>query len=312
MIKARMIVLTILVCLLLGCISRSKGEGAATPLVAKDSISDTVSLAMNIWEEYRCFRPTNPTKQGSAPYLKGYLIIKDKRYFYFRDGELVEEDSLSLSPEYKFTVFVRKNSPDDIIQYLNENGDSIVLIRNNFDGEKEFFKKNSSDSLRHMFQNILSSKEKASKSLFEKELMYLSDNSDYDSIVIKCKSPGMYITEFHINKFVSFMIRYEGFGDCIDWGRRIDIQPIKCYLANQVAKFYISKENKVYNRRLPRNYEACEYPTWDITVYTKNGVLDDKIDPFPSGYTIEFSEEFLRFTDCMDEVISLTKHRFGG
>ncbi len=308
MIKVKTIVLAILVSLLLGCVSGSKGEGAATPSVAKDSICDTV----NIWEEYRCFRPTNPTKQGSAPYPNCFLIIKDKQYFYFRDGELVEQDSLSLSPKYKFTVFVGKNSPDDIIQYLNENGDSIALFRYNFDGEREYFKKNNSDSLRLMFQNIISSNEKASNSLFEKELMYLSDNYDYDSIVIKCKSPGLYFTEFHISKLVSFMIRYDGFGEYIDWGRRIDIQPIKCYLANNVAKFYISKENKVCNRILPRNYEACEYPTWDITVYTKNGILEDKIDPFPYGYTLEFSEEFQRFTDFMDDVISLTKHRFGG
>lgn len=91
-----------------------------------------------VWEEYKCFRPTS---LNNEPYDSCFLMICDSVFLYFKYGKLIEKDIVFKINRYNFTVFQRKEKSDDIIQFLNEEADSVLLIRYNFDGEQEFFKR---------------------------------------------------------------------------------------------------------------------------------------------------------------------------
>ena len=86
-------------------------------------------------------------RSDRLPYDDCFIVISNDKFYYFRDKQLLEEDSLTLDKSYSFIVYRRQNNPDDIIQFLTEEGDSIALFRDKFDGEKEFFKKHDLDSV---------------------------------------------------------------------------------------------------------------------------------------------------------------------
>lgn len=92
-----------------------------------------------IWKEYKCIRPTH---SSSKPYNNCYIIITNSHlFYYYRDGQLILQDSLLRDESYSFPVYRLSHKQDDIIQFLTNSGDSIILIRDNFDGEKEYLQK---------------------------------------------------------------------------------------------------------------------------------------------------------------------------
>ncbi len=114
------------------------------PKEKEDTIINPSIENLDIWKEYKCI---HIMRSDRLPYDDCYIIISNNKFYYFRDKQLLEEDSLTLDKSYSFTVYRRQNKPDDIIQFLTEDGDSIALFRYKFDGEREFFVRYGMDSI---------------------------------------------------------------------------------------------------------------------------------------------------------------------
>ena len=141
MAKLRLHIILAIACLglLLSCGGTAKGTS-----ISLNEDYDSVKECWQVWKEYKCI---HIMRIDRLPYDDCFIVISNDKFYYFRDKQLLEEDSLTLDKSYSFIVYRRQNKPDDIIQFLTEEGDSIALFRYKFDGEKEFFKKHDLDSV---------------------------------------------------------------------------------------------------------------------------------------------------------------------
>ena len=78
-------------------------------------------------------------QNDTLPYVDCYIEIEGNLYRYFREGKLIEEDTVTINRDYEFKVFSFVKNQEDLIQFLDKKDSIIVLKRNYFDGIQEYF-----------------------------------------------------------------------------------------------------------------------------------------------------------------------------
>ena len=89
------------------------------------------------WIEYKKIPVMN--QLDTIPYKDCYITIEDQELSYFRDGKLLEKRTMVRDKSFEYEVYSFKENPDDVLQYLDVKGERLVLKRDNYDGEQEYF-----------------------------------------------------------------------------------------------------------------------------------------------------------------------------
>lgn len=98
----------------------------------------TNNKTMRKWVEYKKIPPYNI--KDTIPYHNCYIIIDNNRYSYYKEGKLEESRTIVRDTLYHYKTFRFKEKEDDILQFLNDAQDTVVLLRDNYDGIFEYFK----------------------------------------------------------------------------------------------------------------------------------------------------------------------------
>ena len=90
------------------------------------------------WVEYKKIYPFSI--QDTIPYHNCYIIIENDKFFYYKEGKMEEYRTMIRDTLYHYETYRFKEKEDDILQFYNNDQDTVVLFRDNYDGISEYFK----------------------------------------------------------------------------------------------------------------------------------------------------------------------------
>lgn len=105
-------------------------------LKVSNSTQTVINNSISVWEEYKR-RPVNSIKD-EAPYNGCYFEVKDKKFHYYKDSKLMYIDDFVYDSNLNRTMF-KNHYMDEII--FNKDSTDVVLKRDNYEGEYEYFKR---------------------------------------------------------------------------------------------------------------------------------------------------------------------------
>ncbi|NNT71582.1 hypothetical protein HKT18_05055 [Flavobacterium sp. IMCC34852] len=100
-------------------------------------LSDRMPSLTKKWIQYKKVPTIN--QLDTLPYRDCYITISGEVFSYFKEGKLVEKRTLIRDRNFKYEVYNFRENPDDYLQYLDIKGKKVVLKRDNYEGEQEYF-----------------------------------------------------------------------------------------------------------------------------------------------------------------------------
>jgi hypothetical protein len=125
-----------------GAEANPKATGESTP-VGSAPVLDTAHAASNVhahkrvWIQYK--RAPVVHSKDTLPYSRCTIELQGSRFLYSRDKQLVYEDEVHVDTSFKYRVYGFRDHPDDKLVFLDDKGARVVLKRDHYDGDYEYF-----------------------------------------------------------------------------------------------------------------------------------------------------------------------------
>ena len=140
-IKSQMRSDIIIICLQLFAVLSCNNAQQQKPVKANQSshIQEAHQSSKNIWKQYK--RVSGLNVKDTLPYSNCYIIIDDSKLIYKSNGKEMYKDSIFLDKEYKGKRYRFKIRVDDILIVTGSNDEELLLKRDAFEGDYEYFRK---------------------------------------------------------------------------------------------------------------------------------------------------------------------------